>query len=226
MTTFKGEVIEGWRVGNYYHIDEVGNEYYDCIGCPVKVFLSSANVGGYVANPEVNLPGSTFTDMIKYTIIDLPSILGPNSEMVHVDTGENFVDAVAADKWTPYFKPYDEFWLNSTVDSTQCDDHPPTSNAAFKVKATGLAGDKQVDTLFPSIFGKAYNDMTGEFNFLLFDPMLQLKENTVENPITEGGCYVGAKKHDLDRDIITDYTFCSNAPRNFLNEHACKFVVA
>lgn len=59
----------------------------------------------------------------------------------------------------------------------------------------------------PTIFGK-WNDIA-----LVYDPRLVLEENTVENPLPDGG---GAAVHETNGQM-----WCSSAPRSFINEDQC-----
>ena len=59
------------------------------------------------------------------------------------------------------------------------------------------------------IFGKLPDG-----SWLQFDPRLELKNNTVNEPIPDGG--------KAERVASTGATFCSNVPRTFLNEDQCE----
>jgi hypothetical protein len=58
------------------------------------------------------------------------------------------------------------------------------------------------------VFGK-----TADGEYLLYDPRLVLNENTIENPLLDGG---GQLSVETDGEVL-----CSNAPRTFLNEDHC-----
>ncbi len=64
------------------------------------------------------------------------------------------------------------------------------------------------DPFDEQIFGKL-----ADGTFLIFDPRLDLQENTPESPVMDGG-----KEKQLDSG---GRTYCSNVPRNFLNEDQC-----
>lgn len=49
--------------------------------------------------------------------------------------------------------------------------------------------------------------------FVLFDPRLELQENTIEHPESDGG--------GLIKTMTADVTKCANVARNFLNEDSC-----
>ena len=79
----------------------------------------------------------------------------------------------------------EDFILTETLTEAMCDDIGP--------------GDYPVYVNF------------GDGNFMAFDPRIQPMENTVENPLIDGG----GQMKDLGAK-------CSNAPRTFLNAHGCQ----
>ncbi len=219
----EGEVLnnmEQFPVMYLLHYREA--ETKSCIGCPflsIKLGGSSGNDTGYIQNPKVDLTG--IENLVPYKIVNLPPILGtgPGEAMVSVDNDEF--------ETSKYFSRFhridDEFWLKdaSSVDSSECNDHPNVFTAAWKVPSklnvsqNNFVEDKHhPETVFPPIFGKTLNKRTGKYEYLLFDPKMKLYENTVENPIPDGGGFV---------EYHTEgYTNCANAPRNIFNEHGCK----
>lgn len=50
-------------------------------------------------------------------------------------------------------------------------------------------------------------------SYMLFDPRLDLQENTVENPLPDGG--------GMTTTLTGGKTMCANVPRTFLNEDSC-----
>ncbi len=85
----------------------------------------------------------------------------------------------------------EEYILSNALDNDICKDIPPVREY----------GDEQ-------IFGKLSDD-----TYLVFDPRLDLEQNTPDAPLMDGG---KAKNRDSGGD-----TFCSNVPRTFLNEDQC-----
>lgn len=94
-----------------------------------------------------------------------------------------------------------------------------------------------MESALPTIMGRARDASTGEMVTLAFDPMLELRENTVENPIPDGGGanylamegwwdglgWWNAAKGRFDQPVNDGAVHCANVRRNFLNEDGCKF---
>ena len=225
LKTGDGEFIENFQLEpTLYLIHFRGNERFACVGCPVKVYRrpGSGRNSGYVDNPKVDLTGiETNSAIVPYRIVDLPPILsgndGANDMMVSVDNGH---DLTSSPNFADFHKPNDEFWLNSTVDSSQCNKHPPVGSAAYDTPSqlntrqnSAVDSDGHPETVFPPIFGRTVNAETNQEEYLLFDPKLFLLDNTVENPHPDGG---GLLHYETKGK-----TWCSNAPRNFMNEDHC-----
>lgn len=199
------------------------NEKFSCIGCPVNVFKKSnaGNQGGYMLNPKVDLTGIVNdSSLVPHEIVDLPEILGNSNEMISLNNGVEFQ---ASAYFSLFNKANDEFYLSdaTSVSQSQCANHPRVRTAGYDTPTqlnTGsndqVKGDEHPVSAFPPLFGKSFNVQTGQFEYLLFDPKMVLLDNTVDNPIPDGG---GFLEYDTDGK-----TFCSNAPRNFLNEDGCK----
>ena len=105
--------------------------------------------------------------------------------------------------------------LNDTreVNSSQCRNHPNIHTADFDTnsklnvsKNADVEGKNHPDKAFPPLFGKTLNKETGQYKYLLFDPKMEVLENTPENPIPDGGSY-------LEFDT-KGATYCANAPRS------------
>lgn len=194
-----------------------------CVGCPVYAIKTTSDGidRGYVANPKIDLTGIiNDPNLVPHTIVDLPPILGEGTAMIAIDQDE-FLDS-------PYFSRYnkknDEFYLNdaSSVDSSQCTNHPNVWIAGYDTPTKLVIQDgtnsildkNHPDEEFPPLFGRTFNEETGEYVYLMFDPKMVLHNNTVDNPIVDGGGY---------REYETrGYYNCANAPRNFMNEDGCK----
>lgn len=218
-----GEVLEDFQLEpTLYLIHFRGNERYSCVGCPVSVYRrpGTKRNSGYVDNPKIDLTGiETDSGIVPYNIVDLPPILDASNGngMISVDNG---YELASSPNFADYNKPNDEFWLNSTIDSSQCNDHPPVGSAAFDTQSQlDTRGNDEVsseghpETVFPPLFGRTVNAETNQEEFLLFDPKLSLLDNTVENPQPDGG---GLLHYETKGK-----TWCSNAPRNFMNEDHC-----
>ena len=140
-------------------------------------------------NPLVDI--SDDESLSEYNIIDLP----------HAGTSDfDGIDDTIYD--SEYFDSYqagDEFILTTPLTTSACDALPDPWNNP---------GDS-----FPlaPIFGRSLINGTAEY--LLYDPRLTLMENTIENPLADGGGEITVKTNGA--------TFCSNVPRTFLNEEHC-----
>lgn len=216
------EPLELWPI--MYSIHFRDNEKVSCIGCPVVVQKKdpNGNVSGHLRNPKIDLTGIVNdSTLVPHEVVNLPEILGNSNKMVSVNDGYEF----EASKYFSLFnKAHDEFYLNdaTSVSQSQCANHPNVRTAGYDTPSqlnvgsnSAVKGDNHPETAFPPLFGKSFNAQTGQFEHLLFDPKLVLLENTVENPIADGG---GFLEYDTE-----GATFCSNAPRNFMNEDGCKY---
>mmetsp|Transcript_8677 Transcript_8677/g.11498 ORF Transcript_8677/g.11498 Transcript_8677/m.11498 type:complete len:366 (+) Transcript_8677:714-1811(+) len=200
-----------------FQVDAIeDNHKSSCVGCPVPVCVSTDGLCGFVENPKVDITGmETNPDLMPYSVVSLPDVHGGIS-MVPVDDGPYLP------KLSGYQAAGDEFWLNATIDPSQCSDHP---SAILPVPsklddATSAVQQAQhVEAASAPIFGHAINAQTGGEEALLFDPRFQFKDNTVENPLMDGGgaAYLASASRELG------YAHCSNAPRTFLNEDHCEF---
>lgn len=219
----KGDFMEKMKLEpTIYMILFSSNERYSCVGClvPIQKRIDDTKTNGYIQNVPIDLTGILGTSLLPYTTVDLPPILGSggaNADMVSIDDGDEFASS-------PYFSQFnkanDEFMLNNAdaVNQSQCSNHPPVISAAWTVKSElnyrgQIHENKHPNTVFPPIFGRALNKQTGKYEHLLFDPHLILQENTVENPLLDGG---------RNLYLTGGHTFCSNAPRTFENEDHCE----
>ncbi len=212
------EELELFPVVYFLHFREP--ERKSCIGCPFMAIERSEEGGsGYIQNPKVDLTG--IESLVPYKIVNLPPILGtgPDEAMVSIDNDE----FETSNFFSRFHHADDSFWLKdaSSVDSSECNDHPNVFAAAWKVPSKLdvsqndlVAGKNHPETVLPPIFGKTLNKRTGKYEYLLFDPKMKLYENTVENPIPDGGGFV---------EYMTEgHTNCANVPRTIFNEHGCK----
>lgn len=218
LKTLAGDIIEDMELEpTFYQIDWRNQYRADCVGCPVRVHKLPSNEEGHVDNPQVDLTGiENDIDLVPYNVVDLPY-----DSMVAINDGVEFTVNPNFPYFSHYNKPQDEFWLNNTVDSTQCSNHPSVATAAHNILSklntslnVGVDTTDHVATAFPPLFGKIYNPETTQTETVLFDPMLTVRENTMENPLADGGGQVR-----LDSDNATQ---CANVPRNFMNEKHCK----
>lgn len=197
-----------------YSIHFRENEKKSCIGCPVMVTRKSnaGSNGGYIRNPRVDLTGIVNdSSLVPYKVVNLPEILGNGQGMKSLNDGYEFQNSIY---FSLFNKANDEFYLKdaSSVSQSQCANHPRVRTAGYDTPtqlSTGnndqVSKDEHPVSAFPPIFGKSFNAQTGQFEYLLFDPKLVLMDNTVDNPIPDGG---GFLEYDTDGK-----TFCSNAPR-------------
>jgi hypothetical protein len=140
-------------------------------------------------NPLVDI--SDDETLSEYNIIDLPD--AATSEFYSID------DTVYENVYFDSYQAGNEFILDTTLTTSTCDALPDPWN--------------NPDDSFPlvPIFGRSL--IKGIFEYLLYDPRLMLLENTVENPLADGGGDVSINTNGA--------TYCSNAPRTFLNEDYC-----
>jgi len=216
--------VDGKRIGPLelepvrYKIDDGrylnDNMKYSCVGCPVRICGSFGC--GYVENPQVHLPGYVGTRLVPYSIVNLPDIMAGDDKMVSIDNGPYLK---VLERWQ---KPNDEFYLNSTIDSRQCIGHPPTI-LPIPSKIDDIIFWQHPATASPPIFGRTTNRATGKDEFMLFDPIFKFNENTVENPLSDGGgALVKITENEIKEDGQSGKILCSNVPRTFLNEDHCK----
>jgi len=98
-----------------------------------------------------------------------------------------------------------------------CDDFPDVRKP-LPFDGDESPGNTQTGT-FPSVFGTASDAETGEAVTFLYDRHLTLYENTVENPISDGGGSIAMSTHDT---LAGEQVKCHNVHRNFYNEEHCK----
>lgn len=219
-----GQFIEKFELyPTLYNLFYRDSEMKSCLGCPVNAIKTTIDgiKRGYVANPKIDLTGIVNNaSLVPHKVVDLPPILGQGTAMIAIDQDEFLT--------SPYFSKYnkknDEFYLSdaSSVDSSQCANHPNVWIAGYDTPTKLVIQDgtnsildkNHPDEEFPPLFGRTLNEETGEYVYLMFDPKMVLHDNTVENPISDGGGY---------REYETrGYYNCANAPRNFMNEDGCK----
>lgn len=129
-------------------------------------------------------------DTYNLHIIDLTT-----ADLIGVDDSNH-----ASYYWSSY-EQGDEFILRSDFESSSC----ATIPNRWSSDAARYSSEP--------IFGKLFDESTGTFRYLLFDPRLQLIENTVDKPSPDGG---GSVTLESDGRV-----FCANTHRNFLNEENC-----
>lgn len=187
----------------------VDNMKYSCVGCPIMICATSIpGLGcGYIENPKVDMVGILGTSRLLYSVVDLPPIMAGDGKMVPINNG-------------PYLKsieqfqqPNDEFYLNFPIDQSKCAGHPKTLMPQPTL-LTLVPRDQHVEEATPPIFGKTTNKQTGQVEYMLFDPTLRFQENTVENPLPDGGGNMYSQSNGR--------VFCSNVKRSFMNEDHCK----
>lgn len=135
-------------------------------------------------NPSIQLPVGLSDG--AHSDSDLPSyiISIPDSAMSPID------DETYPSLYWKSFRSGDEFLLTTTIDVPSCSLLSITNGP-------------------PMVHGRLQNSNEA----LLFEPRVVLQENTVENPIPDGGGSLVLETNSL--------TSCANAPRTFLNEDHC-----
>lgn len=94
------------------------------------------------------------------------------------------------------------------------DTHIPESAGQHFILANGLEDD--ICSMLPDVHDEKEPPVFGQMpdgTWLQFDPHVDVEENTVENPLPDGGGM---------RSLITnEISQCSNVRRNMFNEHGC-----
>ncbi|CAJ1939452.1 unnamed protein product [Cylindrotheca closterium] len=112
-------------------------------------------------------------------------ILGiPDSALVPID------DETYPSIYWKSFQSGDEFWLTAAIDVPSC-----------SIISTGTGP--------PTVYAQLESSQEA----FLYDPRVILQENTLDNPILDGG-----RSLVLETNCIAN---CANAPRTFLNEDHC-----
>eukprot|EP00804_Cyclotella_cryptica_P013853 CCRYP_002403-RF/>CCRYP_002403-RF protein AED:0.04 eAED:0.04 QI:361/1/1/1/0.81/0.82/17/505/2306 len=189
-----------------------GNAFkIDCIGCRVPIGnLSRYLPQNYISNPAVSIEGveGRTNDLFPYRVVDLPPF--KSSQFLSIENATAFHHLFA--QW---IHADENGLLNTTsLDGTdQCDGHPN-----FRQPLPVNERDSPPGTI-PTVFGRSTDAATGEVHVFAFDPHLTLRENTLENPLEDGG---GDLVMDTDSLVAGTQVRCQNAQMNFLNEKNCK----
>lgn len=92
----------------------------------------------------------------------------------------------------------------------------------------------RMESALPTVMGKTYDHLTDTIITVAFDPILEFRENTIDNPIADGGgqnnlnmkdWYVGLcwqNGNRCDHPVRDGAVHCSNVRRTFLNEDGCE----
>ena len=161
-------------------------------------------------NPEVKFSGVP-SSINAYNAVNLPEM---NSiDLPSIDNGENWP------AFATWVHPNEDAMLNTTSleDTNQCDGFP-----SFHIPVPhDMPGAPK--GAFPTVFGKTPSGI--EF---AYDPHLALQENTVDNPLPDGGGKLSIATQGLWRGSGTgartpgEQVMCQNLRPNFLNEEGCK----
>ncbi|KAL7541246.1 hypothetical protein ACHAXR_012136 [Thalassiosira sp. AJA248-18] len=224
----------GWGGGNgeYFKLNykyRIGstngaNWRSDCVGCAVPLFDYDYPTGRfdkdgnpkygkvfYLNNPAVNIPQDIPSSILSWSIVPLPSL---NSQSFpSMDDGENY------GSFATWIHPNENGLLNTTEleDTNACDGFP---NYHQPIPYDGgSAGKLGPIGTFPTVFGA-----TPEGIQFAYDPHLALRENTVENPLPDGGGQLVIETDGLrpGSDSPGEQVMCQNVERNFLNEDGCR----
>lgn len=178
--------------------------------CPVILWDAELGQLKFLNNPEVKFTGVP-SSINPYNAVDLPEL---NSiDFPSIDNGEEWP------VFETWIHPNEDALLNTTSleDTNQCDDFPN-----FHIP---LPHDKEgaPKGAFSTVFGKTPSGI--EF---AYDPHLALLENTVENPLPDGGGKLSIATQGLWRGSGTgvrtpgEQVICQNLEKNFINEAGCK----
>ena len=194
-----------------------GNSWkMDCVGCHIPLGDFSRYIPQhYIENPMVSFQGlETMTDeilkqqLISYTVVELPHFR--SNDFISIENTLEYHHLFA--QW---IHPDENGLLNTTMleGSDQCRDHPN-----FRQPLPMNDRDAPPGTV-PTVFGRSIDVNTGEVHVFAYDPHLALRENTLENPLEDGG---GDLVMDTDGVVAGEQVLCQNVEMNFLNEKYCR----
>lgn len=122
--------------------------------------------------------------------------------------------------------------LDNDIDSATCSDIPDPQDATHKsfgydcndLKFPGDCDHYKMNSWrhpIEPVFGKQQDG-----TYLLYDSRLQLDENTIENPLIDGGGNKVVASTFVANTTVFDSSprpayYCSNAPQNIFNEEHC-----
>lgn len=164
----------------------------------------------FFPNPEIKFSGVP-SSIKKYNTVSLPEY--NSADLPSIDGGEDWP------VFSTWVHPNEDAILNTTSleDSNQCDGFP---NFYIPLPYDEPGSPKGA---FQTVFGKT----PGGIEFA-FDPHLALQENTVDNPLPDGGGKLSIATQGLWRGSGTgartpgEQVMCQNVKQDFLNEEGCK----
>lgn len=164
----------------------------------------------HLHNPEVRFTGAP-SSWNPYNVVSLPEY--NSADLPSIDNGENWP------AFATWVHPNEDALLNTTSleDSNECEGFPDF-HLPQPYDASGSPKGR-----FPAVFGKTPSGI--EF---VYDPHLALQENTVDNPLPDGGGKLSIATQGLWRGKGTgdrtpgEQVMCQNVQPNFLNEDGCK----
>eukprot|EP00538_Stauroneis_constricta_P006056 CAMPEP_0119562960 /NCGR_PEP_ID=MMETSP1352-20130426/22092_1 /TAXON_ID=265584 /ORGANISM="Stauroneis constricta, Strain CCMP1120" /LENGTH=2119 /DNA_ID=CAMNT_0007611481 /DNA_START=203 /DNA_END=6559 /DNA_ORIENTATION=- len=175
--------------------------YQESFSFPVQVKLPGQSERQCLqfmhGNPLVDMDRSIIQTSENAYIVELPELDASSSDMVPVDT-----ETYDSQYWESY-QDGDEFLLVKDLDESVLDNGANDYNCP-RIQLTP-------HEVPPTVFGRVR--INNQNQYFLYDPRLVMMDNTVENPLIDGG---GAVSMASDNKIK-----CSNAPRTFLNEDSC-----
>lgn len=189
-----------------------GNSFkQDCVGCLVPIGDFSRYIPQhYIKNPPVAIDGveGRTNQLFPYRVVDLPSF--KSSDFLAIENASSYHHLFA--QW---IHADENGLLNTTSleNTNQCDGHPD-----FRQPVPVNDRDAPPGTI-PTVFGRSIDKDTGELHVFAFDPHLALRENTVSNPLEDGGGDLSMKTDD---PVAGTQVLCQNTHMNFLNEKHCK----
>ena len=179
-----------------------GSWKVDCVGCQVSVGSKK------ILNPAVRVQGvEGNAGILPYDVVDLP-VYG-SAKLPTIESPDDYP------MFSEWVHANEAVLLNTTdlEDSGQCDNFP---NFRQPIPHSGSGAPNGV---FPTVFGRSVDPVTQEEHVFAFDPHFSFYENTVENPLMDGGGQVMIDTEDL---VEGTRVKCQNARRSFLNEDHCK----
>ena len=101
----------------------------------------------------------------------------------------------------------------------------------------GMLPFMRMESALPTVMGHTFDHLTGEVITVAFDPILEFRENTIDNPIADGGGannlnmkdwwvglgWINPSNGRFDQPVNDGAVHCANVRRTFLNEDGCEY---
>jgi len=185
--TVTTDVSEWLELGQRYRIPHNNGATWktDCVGCTLVLVCPTCSdtAEQYLSNPAVSVEGID-PSILGYNIVSLPDFKSTDLPTIE--------DSNEYPMFDPWIKPYENALLNTTSlegSPGQCDGFP-TFRQPFPLDDVDSPPGS-----FPAVFGES-QDNGVEVTFA-YDPHLKLYENTILNPLMDGGGQLVMDTHNL-----------------------------